>query len=141
MHRLAFVVGSLWGVFLNAAEPTPLTVTVTGFKHSTGVALCKLFTSRVAFPTRAAQQATMAPIVGNVARCLFAAPPSGAVAIAVAHDENGNGQLDKNFFGVPVEPYGFSRDAMRTFGPPSFDEAAIVSSGQPLTLTVSLRAP
>jgi hypothetical protein len=26
------------------------------------------------------------------------------------HDENGNGRLDKNFLGVPTEPYGFSND-------------------------------
>jgi Uncharacterized protein conserved in bacteria (DUF2141) len=39
-------------------------------------------------------------------------------------DENGNGVLDKNFFGVPVEGYGFSNDARGSMGPPAFEKAA-----------------
>lgn len=34
--------------------------------------------------------------------------PAKTYAIAVFHDENGNGQLDKNFLGIPKEGYGFS---------------------------------
>jgi uncharacterized protein (DUF2141 family) len=32
----------------------------------------------------------------------------GRYAIIVFHDENGNGELDKNVLGIPTEPYGFS---------------------------------
>mgnify|MGYP003572328091 CR=1 FL=1 len=45
-------------------------------------------------------------------------------AIAAYHDANGNQELDKNFFGVPKEGYGFSNNARATFGPPSFEKAA-----------------
>jgi uncharacterized protein (DUF2141 family) len=41
------------------------------------------------------------------------------------HDENGNGQLDKNMMGIPRERVGFSRDARGRMGPPSFADAAI----------------
>ena len=44
---------------------------------------------------------------------------------AVLHDENSNSKMDFNFLGMPLEGYGFSRDAPVTFGPPSFDDAAI----------------
>jgi uncharacterized protein (DUF2141 family) len=48
--------------------------------------------------------------------------PYGSYAIAVIHDENGNGKLD-TFAGIPREGFGFSRNPVITFGPPSFDAA------------------
>ena len=49
----------------------------------------------------------------------------GTYAVAVYHDLNGNGELDRTTLGPPDEPYGFSNDARGTFGPPKFDKAAI----------------
>ena len=48
--------------------------------------------------------------------------PYGNYAIAVIHDENGNGKLD-TFAGIPREGFGFSRNPVITFGPPSFSAA------------------
>jgi uncharacterized protein (DUF2141 family) len=53
----------------------------------------------------------------------------GIYAVALLHDENGNGQLD-TFAAIPKEGYGFSRDAPIRFGPPRFEQAQIsVASG------------
>jgi uncharacterized protein (DUF2141 family) len=49
--------------------------------------------------------------------------PPGFYAAAAYHDENGNKKLDKNLFGAPTEPYGFSNDARRLMSAPSFEEA------------------
>jgi uncharacterized protein (DUF2141 family) len=54
--------------------------------------------------------------------------PSGDYAVAVFHDENGNGLQDRNLVGMPTEPYGFSNDARRPLGPASWKEAVIVVS-------------
>ncbi len=51
--------------------------------------------------------------------------PPGKYAIAVFHDENGNGKLDSNLFGIPTEGYGFSGKTRGFMGPPSFDGASI----------------
>lgn len=48
----------------------------------------------------------------------------GTYAVAVYHDENGNGQFDQGLFGFPHEGYGFSNGASAFFGPPSFAKAA-----------------
>lgn len=48
--------------------------------------------------------------------------PEGQYAFSCYHDENGNGKLDKNVFGIPREGYGFSNNARGTFGPPSFKQ-------------------
>ncbi len=47
----------------------------------------------------------------------------GRYAIAILHDENGNGKVDKTLM-LPREGFGFSRDAKIRMGPPSFDSAA-----------------
>jgi uncharacterized protein (DUF2141 family) len=51
--------------------------------------------------------------------------PPGKYALGVFHDENGNGKLDMNFFGIPKEAYGFSNNV--TFRrKPTFEESLIV---------------
>lgn len=46
-------------------------------------------------------------------------------SIAAFLDENDNGKLDKNFLGIPKEPYGFSKNVKGMFGPPDFEETKI----------------
>lgn len=50
--------------------------------------------------------------------------PDGEYAVVLFHDENGNRELDTNFFGIPKEPVGFSNAKMKTFGPPKFRECS-----------------
>ena len=47
----------------------------------------------------------------------------GTYAIGVYIDENENGKLDTNFFGIPKEQYGFSNNT-KAFGIPKFEAAA-----------------
>jgi uncharacterized protein (DUF2141 family) len=64
--------------------------------------------------------------------------PSGEYAIAVYHDLNGNGRLDKNMLGVPTEPYGFSGSARGKWSAPRFGEAAFSFPQTHQRLTVFL---
>jgi uncharacterized protein (DUF2141 family) len=58
------------------------------------------------------------------AEIVFKNLPSNVYAFAVYHDENANGMLDKNMFGVPTEKYAFSNNARETFSAPSFKSAS-----------------
>lgn len=49
----------------------------------------------------------------------------GDYAIAVYHDVNANGQLDKKVFGIPKEPYGFSNNFRPRFSAPTFGDCKI----------------
>lgn len=62
----------------------------------------------------------------------------GVYAVSIIHDENENGELDSNFFGIPKEGFGFSNDAMGTFGPPSFEKASF-NLKEKSALTVNLK--
>ncbi len=64
--------------------------------------------------------------------------PYGDYGIAVFHDENKNGKMDKNFLGIPLEAYGFSNNVRVTFGPPKWDKAkfAVSSSNKEVRIEV-----
>ncbi len=64
--------------------------------------------------------------------------PTGTYAIAVYHDVNSDKELNKNFLGLPKEPYGFSNNKMGTFGPPSFQES-LIAIPQTKKIVIDLR--
>ena len=61
---------------------------------------------------------------GDTAVLTFEGLAPGSYAVQVMHDQNGNGKLDANFMGMPIEGYGFSNnpEVMRKA---TFDEARI----------------
>jgi len=63
---------------------------------------------------------------------------SGNYAIAVYQDINNNGKLDKNWMGIPTEPYGFSKDPVIRFGPPLYKDCMLKLQGKN-NLCITLR--
>lgn len=78
-----------------------------------------------------------APADGAIA-FRFADVQPGKYAIALLHDENGNGKVDKTLI-MPREGFGFSRDAAVRMGPPSFSAAAFVVGVQPVHQVIRMR--
>ena len=64
--------------------------------------------------------------------------PAGRYAIAVYHDANGNGRLDRSAIGFPQEPYGFSNDVGRT-SIPTFSGALVTVSAPSSTVIIPVR--
>ena len=58
-------------------------------------------------------------------RVVFRGLPPARYAVNAFHDENGNGDLDTNVLGIPLEGYGFANDAKGVMGPPSFGDASV----------------
>jgi len=57
---------------------------------------------------------------------VFAGLEPGRYAVAIYHDEDGDGEFDKGLFGIPREGFGFSNGASAGLGgAPDFDEAAV----------------
>lgn len=63
----------------------------------------------------------------------------GRYAFAVFHDLNSDNELSTNFFGIPTEPYGFSRPSVSKWRPPTFEEAAFDLKDGEQQLTVTLQ--
>lgn len=58
------------------------------------------------------------------------------LAIAAFHDENNNGQLDRNPLGIPAERYGFTGGARGLVGAPEFAEAVVQITGEPIDISI-----
>lgn len=63
----------------------------------------------------------------------------GQYAVASYHDENGNGEFDQTWIGLPDEGLGFSNGAWIGFGPPDFEEAAVEVGADDPIIMVTLR--
>lgn len=108
-------------------------VTVTGFESEKGQALVALFLDERGWPDDEAHAfaAAVPPIREGRAVAAFEGVPAGPFAVSVVHDEDLDRELDTGVFGIPSERYGFSRDARRTFGPPTFEDARLeLASGE-----------
>jgi uncharacterized protein (DUF2141 family) len=66
--------------------------------------------------------------------------PEGEYALTLFHDLDGDRKMARNAMGMPTEPWGFSKDAMGNFGPPSFDDAKVTLPAAGLTIPVNLRS-
>lgn len=76
---------------------------------------------------------------GSEVTIIFKDLPVGDYAISVVHDEDENGEMDSNLFGIPKEGFGFGNDAMGMFGPPSFEKAKISFQGTKKSEIINLR--
>ena len=65
--------------------------------------------------------------------------PYGEYGVAVYHDENGNGKHDKNFLGIPKEPYGFSNNARGKTGPPGWEKTRFSISDPTLEIEIEVK--
>jgi uncharacterized protein (DUF2141 family) len=68
----------------------------------------------------------------------FAAVAPGDYALALLHDENGNGKLD-SFAMIPKEGFGFSNNPKIRFGAPRFAETRFAVGAGTTRQTVRMR--
>ena len=80
-----------------------------------------------------------APARTGTVRICLAVPQPGVYALAVYHDENANRKFDKNFIGIPTEPFGVSNNPGFRLGPPSHTEAAFSVGAQGIHMEIDLR--
>jgi uncharacterized protein (DUF2141 family) len=76
---------------------------------------------------------------GGVVRMRIAGLATGTYAIKIFHDTDDDSVLDTNWLGIPTEPYGFSNDAMGTFGPPSFEQARFTVGQKPTVVRIKMK--
>lgn len=124
--------------YFSTAYAGDLTVVVENIKSDQGNVRAALFTNAKDFPKTLSSGQFIAAKTGSVS-FTFKDLPAGQYAVSTFHDLNGNDKLDTNFVGKPVEPYGFSRDARGTFGPPSFEDAVIEVGESTKTITISVK--
>ena len=145
MHKLLvlfclFIFVSFSTLAQNASQSGKIKIKVTDLKSERGSILVSLFNSDEGFPSdKDAPLLTRKIEINNTTVALeFENIPFGTYAISIMHDENENEELDTNFIGIPKEGVGVSNNAMRSFGPPKFEDCKFKLNTKELALTIKM---
>jgi uncharacterized protein (DUF2141 family) len=120
------------------ASAADLSINIVNARIDQGNLLLALYDAEDAFMAPGKARASRAtPVKDGKGHVVFSDLPEGRYAVTVFHDENGNGKMDMNVAGIPLERYGFSNDAFGNYGPPSFEQAAVaVKADKQITITL-----
>ena len=127
---------ALTAVPARAADDT-LTLTFETGAH-TGKVMVALFNSEDAYTGGQPVASAEADASGETAVAVFDALPAGDYAVRAFHDVNGDGRMNTNPFGMPVEPYAFSNNAVGMMGPATWERARFSVSGD-TAQTISIK--
>ena len=114
-------------------------IQVSGIDEITGQLSIGLFDNPNGFPKKDSNNIGINLEVTDITMAhTFTNLKKGVYAIAIYHDENSNGEFDRNFLGMPSEDYVFSNYATGNFGPPSFTDSKFELMDS-LTITLDLQ--
>ena len=125
-------------IVLTVAQAARVTVTVDGIRSTEGVILVAVFDGAATFLKKALQGQSVMAHAPSVT-LIFENLQPGRYAMSAFHDRNGDGKLDRGVFGIPTEPYGFSRDARAAMGPPVFADAVFEIPADGISLVIHLK--
>ncbi|MGB0981811.1 MAG: DUF2141 domain-containing protein [Winogradskyella sp.] len=119
-----------------AQENYSITVTVENVSSNDGQLFLALYNSETDFLETIFKGAKSA-ITHHSCTVTFNKIPKGTYAVSIFHDENSNGKLDTNFFGIPNEDYGCSNNARGFMGPPKWKDAKfLLNTNKTLLITL-----
>lgn len=118
-----------------------MTITVTDLRNTKGVVRACMTTDPAKFPKCRGVPGAHSDVVPASDKIVlrFRDVKPGTYAIALLHDENGNGKADRALGMMPKEGYGFSRDAKVRMGPPKFNAAAFQVKDEPVRHSIRMR--
>jgi uncharacterized protein (DUF2141 family) len=112
---------------------------VTGLRSEKGQVRIAVFNSSEKWLGEDPVYSSTINVDGQSVTWKFNNVPHGDYGIAVFHDENKNGKMDKNFLGIPLEPYGFSNNVRVTFGPPKWENAKFLVKGSTTEVSIAVK--
>jgi uncharacterized protein (DUF2141 family) len=129
---LAFLSGAVH------AQAADLTIRIDNVDSNDGQLMVTLYKGAADWMKQPLQTASVEAVAG-ITTVQFKDLPPGEYAFAVFHDANGNGRLDRNRMGMPLETYTFSNDAQGFMGPAPFEAARFALPAAGRSMTVNLR--
>ena len=130
MKKIGSILFLLIFFSISLAYAGRITVTVKNIKTITGVIRVALYNKKEDFPKKGREYKTKdVPVKAKKVIYTFKDIPEGWYAIALYHDINNDNTCNKNFFGIPVEPFGFSNNIKVKFSAPKFDKCSFFVNG------------
>ena len=125
-HLFIALIISILGLLSTAyaQEAGGLRVDITNVLHAKGSIQIALFNKAETFPEQdAALYGTIIKVEGlKTYQWVLKKLDYGQYALAVFHDINNNGKLDKSLLGIPKEPYAFARKEPSKWRSPTFGD-------------------
>jgi len=122
-----FVCLVIFGVttYTSSAQNVTLTIKITGIEKLAGKVRVGIYNNAANFPVEGKElKHVIIDVTAKTLTCTFTVP-AGYYAIAMYQDENMDGEINKNFLGIPKEKFGFSNNIKPKLSAPSFDETKI----------------
>ncbi len=124
---------SIFVIFVSVAyaQTGTVIVEISDINDPKGLMSIGLYSNKKGFPDKGKEyKGKDVEVTGQTLVYTFEDVPIGTYAIAIFHDTNSNGKLDKNFLGIPKEGYAFSNNVFGILGlPPKFKDASFKYSG------------
>lgn len=122
-----------------AASANDLTIEIQGVTDAKGSVYVALYDKSDNWMKRAVKAQGALATTGKTV-IVFKDLPEGEYAFSAFHDIDGDKKMGRNAMGMPTEPWGFSKDAMGMFGPPSFDDAKVKVPAGGTTTVMTLKS-
>lgn len=139
MKRLSLALLACAAFSASAAHAAELNVDVKGLNSDKGEVFLALYNTAETWMKKPFKVERKAAAKGSTV-VTFANLPEGDYALSVYHDEDGDRKMARNAVGMPLEPWGFSKDAMGMFGPPAFDDAKVTLPATGATIVINLKS-
>ena len=120
---------------VSTANATHVDFQINGIKESEGKLYIQIFQGENNYAKGEALMATAVAPQSDSTVVRFSDLDPGEYALRFFHDENNNGELETNLFGIPTEGYGFSNNAKPNFGPVSYEEIKFAVSADESVVT------
>jgi uncharacterized protein (DUF2141 family) len=123
-----------------SAETAPVTVVVSSLVSTTAAVRLYFYNTREGFLKSGKWAFSKSVKPGGKSE--FSLPvdlPKGEWAVAITQDMNNNDKIDKNFLGIPTEPYAFSNNIRPTVAAPGFDECKFLVDGPGKVVSIVLK--
>lgn len=124
-----FLMGAVWAVMpgLAFSQEASVEVVIEGLRSDQGRVIVSVYTSEETFleSERSEFRVTSEIPPGTRQVLLRLNAPDGPFALGLLHDEDGDGEMDTNFIGMPKEGMGASNNPKSRFGPPDWEDAVV----------------
>ena len=126
------IIGTIFFIPTNPSDKQNdvIEVNVINLKTNKGYVIVALFKNKKGFPedTSDAIKVKKIKVKGSNLKISFKDIEHGTYAVSVYQDENNNGKLDTNFFGVPKEGMAVSNNIKASWSAPTFKESKFTFS-------------
>jgi uncharacterized protein (DUF2141 family) len=116
-----------------------LVINLSGLRNTKGQVLLAVHSQSQSFPDKVENALIRKNIPASQSAISIEKMVSGTYAISVIHDEDGDGDLDKNFIGIPTEGFGVSQNVRTMIGAPDFEDCQFELKTSPLQLNIKMR--